>query len=714
MMLVSACGTEAASSSDGGLSTIDVDADGGNTDAIDDGNVVLDVGGDNGTDGGEDVDNDGGNDGGEPDVPIGPRPGGNACDGDDDCGGGTYCEFNFGPPYCAPVPNADGVACTSDAACQLADGDGTFCCSGIFGFRQCTPAPGGTCGGGDTEQGGSCAEGGQSDCREDAICLFGGEDYAYCSQFCDPNAPTCAEGSYCFETESDQGLCLEAGEIAPLQPCGGSPTECDEGLFCIDIDPERPQLSFCGAPCEVDSECSDGFSCNDFGICLPDGALDVGESCVEDRFACGEGLLCYGYGTRIAYCTEVCRRDRDCGGDLECQIFDDETGDGLCAPAGGRAPGEACGDAPLACEDGVCTGGYDVYDPGAYCVGECDDDGDCDDGTYCNNDGDGPSYCFPAGDAEQGELCALDPLACAEGHFCVGSGGSSAFCARLCAGNDDCTGDNWCTAVNPEEGGFCVPRGDVSFGDACELGGYDCVEGSFCGDSDGVCIAECTLDATVCGESAACVNFDEEGGRSYCYPFGELGYGEFCGDDVRSCEEGLYCIGRGSEVARCSSLCDEASDCAGGDSCREGVCTPVGDAASGESCAGDPFACNDGLLCLLESSPGAFCAAECTGFASFCGDGAACRFVGYNRNFCMQTGDAGHGDSCAEDQFACDSESWCINAGTENGVCVQTCSFAPDSCPDGTTCRFVTGGLGVCLSAGLSPEDPLNPGGAPL
>ncbi len=713
--LAAACGTSAAGTdSNDDVSVIDTGGD-----AID-----LDLG-DVDFDGGTDaVDPDASTDGGGPDGidpddvvedtgPIGPRPGGDDCETDSDCPRGTYCEFNFGPPYCAPVPGPDGVACRSDDDCELTDSDGVFCCSETFGFAQCTPAPGGACGDGGGGQATSCADGGQSDCADDELCLFNGEEYAYCSESCDPDRDGCPEGSYCFDAGDGFGLCVEFGEAEELSPCGADPTGCDEGLFCIEVDAERPELSFCGRGCESDDECDEGTSCTAFGLCQPNGGREAGESCTEDRFDCAEGLFCYGAGSRIAFCTDVCRRDRDCENDLICQVFDEESGNGVCVPEGDREVGEPCGDDPFACEDGFCSGGYDTWEPGAWCVATCDRDSDCPDGTVCTDSG-GTGVCFPDGEGLQGADCALDPLACAEGHLCIGYGGTNAFCSELCETGADCAAGTWCTAVDPEEGGFCIPAGDIPAGSACELDTYTCAPGSYCGDTDGLCIADCTLDASVCGEDELCVTFDEEGGRSYCYPFGELGYGEACGDDVRGCAEDLYCIGRGYDVARCTALCDDDAECRDGDTCNGGVCVPAGDSGPGASCVGDPFACAEDLACLFGGAPGSFCASECTGFASACGPDDACRFIGYGRNFCVPTGDAGHGDSCAENQFACDAESWCVSAGTEDAVCVQTCSFDPESCPDGTTCRFVTGGLGVCLSAGLSPEDPLNPGGTPL
>jgi hypothetical protein len=146
-----------------------------------------------------------------------------------------------------------------------------------------------------------------------------------------------------------------------------------------------------------------------------------------------------------------------------------------------------------------------------------------------------------------------------------------------------------------------------------------------------------------------------------------------------------------------------------------GFCRPGGgDLGQGDSCEDDLYACERDLLCILGGAQGSFCALECTGFADTCAEGEACRFLGYSMNFCVGYGDVGHGGSCAEDRFACDDDSWCVNAGEDTAVCVSTCSDDATVCPEGTRCQYLAGGFGVCIGAGLSPSDPLNPGGNPL
>lgn len=713
--LLASCGTDPVGTGDPDAAGLDVDGDGGSS--LDgSGNPTLDVGGDGEDDGGTDdtATPDAGDDTDDGGGSTDPRPGGGDCAVDSDCPPATFCDTRFGAGYCAPVPDASGSACSSDAECDLADSDDVFCCSDFFGSRQCTragsPEDGATCGAAAGEQATPCADGGQSDCGPNQYCLFAEQPYAYCSEVCDPANDGCPDGSACFETGSGAGLCLEYGETPDYEACGADPTGCGPGRFCIEPDPARPELSYCAAACETDRDCADGDACTEFGVCQPDGARGEGESCVEDRFDCEAGLFCYSYGGRAAICTTLCQRDRDCDSGSVCQIYDPAGDTGLCVPEGDRAPGEFCGDDPTGCAAGLCFGALDTFDPNAYCIASCAETGRCDAGTRCE-----AGYCLPDGDGTQGASCVLDPLSCAEGHFCLGAGGSLAFCAAACGSDADCAAGTWCSGGGSESGA-CIPdTGTLAPGEDCTTGSFDeCAPGSFCADSDSVCIAECTGAPESCPADQACVEFNPEGGRSFCYPYGSAGYGESCADDIRGCEPGLYCVGRGTPGAVCASTCAGDADCPAGDRCYDGACVASGSLDRNADCSAEPFGCDDGLACLLGGQPGSFCAGECTGFAASCGADEACRFVGYGRNFCVPAGDGGHGSSCADDRFACDDASWCVGAGTDTAVCVQTCSFDAESCPDGTSCRFLPGGLGLCVSAGLNPVDPLNPGGAPL
>ncbi len=646
-----------------------------------------------------------------------PVPGGDACASNRDCLPGFVCETAFGTPFCAPAPDeVTNRNCETAADCNFANSEDTFCCAGFFGGARCAPAgESGVCGDASGEQADPCVESGQSQCNPDnALCVFSEQDYAYCAEVCLPPAYRCPEGSYCRQFGPGQaGVCLEYGETETYEPCEGDPTGCEEDAFCVDT-AENPDLSFCATFCGSDEDCDDGENCSFAGICLPNGDIGVGESCAEDRFGCAEGLLCIGYGSRRAQCTQRCIDDSDCAGETFC--YEGADG-GFCIRSGDREQGEFCGDDLNACR-GACTSGDLGYDASAFCVDRCESDADCPDSTYCADPTpDGQRFCLGDGPLGQGGDCTLDPFLCARNSVCIGYGSSSATCITPCFDTSDCSAGNWCIAVN-EEFGYCVPAGDVGPGESCADDRFACGPESVCGGpGEDVCFAICTDDPSVCRAGEECLPLGGAG-ESFCYPLGDVPYGGDCADDVYACELGTYCAEAGLPSSRCTRGCSTDDDCEGDDWCYRAVdgsyCRPAGDAGALESCEGDQWACEAGLACILSGARGSFCAEECTGFTSRCDDGETCTYVGYGRSFCLETATETQGESCVDDQFACAPGHWCVGAGSEDAACVQTCSFSPDSCPEGTTCRFLASGLGLCLGAGLAPDDPLNPGGSPL
>ena len=527
---------------------------------------------------------------------------------------------------------------------MLEDSDLLFCCSELVGNRSCAlagdPALGASCGDGGGAQADSCVDGGQSDCDgEGHYCVYSDRDFAYCSQFCrTANPADCPGGSYCYPTGNGFGLCLESGDVPDLGSCSGQELECQENSFCIENEQDDP-YAYCAHQCATDADCEADSYCGEFGICQLRGDRGPGESCVEDRFACEEGLFCLYWGTRVAECSSICTRSEDCGPGFFCNYFDETQG--VCREDGTLSNGDFCGNDPFGCT-GYCTGGYQGYDPGAFCVEQCANDADCGDSGYCADFGESGNYCQPDGEETQGGSCTIDPFACAQDHFCVGFGTSNAFCVDTCESDAECLDGTWCTG-SAGTTGACVPFGDIPAGESCVEGEWTCEPGSYCaGGEDARCFTTCTDDPTVCPDGNVCLDPNENGVR-WCYPTGDRPYGANCSDDAYSCEFPYYCADATSEQARCSSACASDADCQNGDWCFQGpgggVCRPAGDTDRLGSCEGDIYACQEDLVCLLGGANGAFCADECTGFANSCEADESCRYVGYTRSFCMPTGD---------------------------------------------------------------------------
>jgi hypothetical protein len=659
----------------------------------------------------------------DPPAVFPPVPGGGDCQSNLDCPRGLVCLTDIGRPFCGPAPDASGSNCSTEADCAFEDSADRFCCAGYFGTRRCTragdPADGARCGAGEGVQGESCTVGGQSDCdASGASCLFEGTDYAYCAELCVGPIFGCPTGSWCFRfapgDPNGLGLCVEQGDTPALDSCVDDPTSCERGTFCVLADQDDP-LAFCAAACGDDRPCPSGQACNFFGICEPAGPRGVGENCSDDRFACAAGLFCANAGTRIAQCIAPCDGPRDCPSGTRC--LETAPGQSFCVREGDRRQGDSCADDPLSCA-GICNAGYERYEVGALCVDSCRTNAECGPGLWCQDFG--PEigrYCQGDGEGGQGADCSLDFFACRRDHFCFGYGTSNAVCIRRCSADSDCGADSWCVPAAEGEDRFCLPRGNTPAGGDCRLNNLTCEEGSICGGTVRPrCFAYCDREDG-CTGGERCIAL-EDGPPGFCFPFGDRIYGDACGDEPYACAFPTFCAEPGVAQARCTIACTRDAECPDTDWCYRGTddsnfCRPAGAVGPLGSCEGDLYACQAGLTCLRGAGPGALCTRECTGFPGRCGRQETCAFVGWGRSMCLPAGTATHGASCEGDAGACAPGHWCAGAGLEGAVCVATCSFSRDACPESSTCRFLPSGLGLCLGAGLQAEDPLNPGGRP-
>jgi len=645
---------------------------------------------------------------------------GGGCMNERDCSANEYCigasPFEGVEGYCTVL------GCEDHADCNFAQG-GTFCCSNFGEYRGCwQEADGATCGDESGTQGDDCAAGGQSDCAgQEHYCLdlYGG-DQPFCSQLCVPGGGDCAAGTYCYATQADAGVCLPYGDTPIGEPCIEEPYSCGAEALCVGNWGEEPDpYSYCQRLCDRDTDCQANEWCQiwptaDQGVCSPtDGALPEGASCTEDRFGCAEGLFCLYEGTRYAHCVKPCRRDTDCTDGLVCQLFGDV---GVCLEPDGRDNGASCADDPLSCDPGAfCSGGYSGFDPDAFCQASCADDPTlCGAGFTCVDFADQGSFCLPNGPGQHGDACT-SALDCAEGHYCVtGSTSDQKVCVRDCTTDADCAASEWCTGEGGELG-LCWPRGDRGVGESCADDLQSCGEDAFCSGAEPICFAQCTDDPTSCPADMYCLAANGSGDR-WCYPRGQTPAGQTC-TDAYACAEGSYCVQRG-DAGLCLSSCTADADCGATEWCYRtrqwGTCLPIGGGQTGDGCGDSGFDCAEDHLCLYAGTPAAYCVQDCTGFASHCGEGEVCRFIGYGLNVCMPVGASTAGENCAADPQVCDAGSICAGGGHVGAVCAQLCSFDASSCPDGTTCVFSDGGLGTCLPPDFNPGDPLNGGGGPL
>ncbi len=657
------------------------------------------------------------------------------CKTQSDCLAAMFCVGAGGPnAYCSKSgcqSHLDCVVATESPMCCLTYGSQSYCLQ-QFGGSTC-----GTQGKGPGE---SCLAGLQSDCdpSDGGFCYHLGSS-AVCVAGC--KGKPCAAGSVCQEFGNTAAGCIPYTAGKPDgTPCASNPIGgCGAGSVCVGAFANDP-LAYCAKPCTADSQCSAGLACAKWnssqGLCQPFGTLGVGASCANDRFSCAKGLWCGGQDHASAVCTHPCTNPSDCadlsaklGGSATCLVGNGQASDGqgsggpasgLCWPSGDKANGASCGKTPLSCAAGSwCVGGLDAYNPDAFCQKLCgnNSDGQCPAGSTCVQMGSNYAGCQVQGAKGQGESCAGAPTSCQAGFWCLGPQGGE-FCSQLCSAaaapgsKGACPTGNWCSTWNSGQGS-CLPAGTTAVGASCAGKPLSCSAGSFCQNwgqgPAAVCIAACGASGQ-CPNGTDCKDFGQAG--KYCQPTGGKAQGQFC-SSTADCAVGSVCLAAGQPHAMCSLQCKADADCGpsggkpGGLWCGVGkwggYCLPNGAGGEFESCYAKAWQCQKGLVCLGDpsSNPGAFCAKECSGFASVCGSGAKCQYLGGGQSWCYKTGALQHGQACLEQPQACDPATLCIK-GSPLPTCLQLCGIGKPPCPAASACTWFPGSaLQLCVPPGF-------------
>jgi len=533
----------------------------------------------------------------------------------------------------------------------------------------------------------------------------------------------CPSGTACQVFDGNTAGCIPFSPGKPDgSPCAGATIGgCGKGSWCVEAYPTDP-LAYCASPCKGDADCAPGLDCSLYaagaGICQKHGKAKAGDSCANDRFACQKGLFCIGAGSASAACTPICQQDSDCAvyaGQIGKAAWcaKGPAGGGACQPKGDLPNGAGCGKDPKACAAGSwCVGGYDGYNPDAWCQQPCGAAKPCPAGSVCTTYTDAYAGCQPDGKKGQGEPCAGDPTACKAGSLCLGPQGGE-VCASLCkpgaaAGSAGaCPAGSWCSAWGAG-GGVCLPSGATPIGKPCAGKPFSCAPGSFCQGwgkgGDAACIAACGPGIT-CPAGTDCKVWGELG--SWCQPVGGAGQGQPCTASANACAPGLACIAAGTGYAMCAKACSQDKDCAAPLHCTKGTwggwCIPSGSLALYESCFGKAWQCQQGLACLGDpvANPGAFCSKACAGFADVCGAGAKCQYYGNGQAWCAKTGKLPHGAACTGTPGDCDASTLCVK-GTPLPLCLQQCGSGFPPCPTDSPCTWFAGSaVQLCVPKGF-------------
>lgn len=501
------------------------------------------------------------------------------------------------------------------------------------------------------------------------------------------------------------GACFAAGAANPADPCfecdpaRGATTwsprpgaSCDDGLFCTGVD-ECDATGVCvGTPracddalsCTTDScdEAADACvaaptsdSCVIGGTCYANGTIDPGNPCraciattsrsswsPRTGVACDDGLFCTEVDSCDATgaCTGTARGCSD-GNDCTADTCNETTNacestlaggscviDGVCRPAGGLNPANACQE----CRPATSTSAWSVR-TGAS----------CDDGLFCTV-------------SDQ----------CTAAAACVGS-------TNTCGDGVACTSDACNEAAdrcdNPVQAGFCLvdgvcrTSGTVDPSNACAWcepvasqtawtarTGTRCVDGSTAGC--GACTVSATCaTSTTCSDGLPCTAdaCDDATGTCSAPP------------NPGSCAIGGACYAAGTvDPANPCRLCDPASSptgwtartgarCSDGTTSGCGVCNTSGLCATGSTCT-------DGLGCTTDTCD------DATGSCSYPVGGGSCLIAGA----CYADMSVNVGNACL----------WCNAAANPNGWSPRTGA----RCNDGTTA-----GCGTCSGAAVCVTD---------
>jgi hypothetical protein len=386
---------------------------------------------------------------------------------------------------------------------------------------------------------------------------------------------------------------------------------------------------------------------------------------------CVPGDVCSPGGT----CDHPCVTDANCPGGELCE-------DGQCSP-----PPPPC-TSNTDCNGETCVGGF--------CLPECPPP--CDDPEFCD-----PDPCVPPGGGGGGGTvpCVLDSqcpaadvcedgvcqpptppcdVSCPEEFSC--EGGTCVPSTPPCSTDANCPGGSACVD------GTCRPTLPPCTGSGCDTCRFDqdCPGGEGC--VGGVCHpltppVTCTTSAS-CPGGQAC-----EGGfctpPTYCGPGGTCPVGELCENH----QGGRTCVPD-------APTCTITADCAAGESCVGGFCTPP------ETCTGD-FDCPGGELCDSGRCVPGQPPVACTSAASDCPVG--------NDDVGLPTCEGGF---CTPGGGVCGTDPDCPGGFTcELGKCVggggpQPCSGTFE-CSSGETCQggFCVPGDGVgCRSNADCPVNP--------
>ena len=469
----------------------------------------------------------------------------------------------------------------------------------------------------------------------DVSCLQTHEPWVFKNGYCvrkTHNNGPCPDGTQDFGAIDDYANQLCAIECNSSHPCQRA------GYYCTD-----EVLGICVPLCSDSSYCTDGYSCNENGHCVPpcgNGILDEGEVC---DYGENNGVMDCPYNEKSCkVCTADCQEEKDgkvsyCGDYITDPLYGEVCDRGYSNGKTNCTYGETsctvctsdCKEATgitSYCGDGTTNSSYETCD-------NASDNGrtDCVYGEHsctvctanCRTAAGATSYCGDGRvDGAHDEVCD------------AGSDNGRTNCAY---GETECT---VCTADCKTATGitsYCGDsRVDGANGEVCDAGAdngmiTDCAYGE---TSCTVCTANCR---TAAGATSYCGDGSVDGANGEVCDDGNNEDGDYCSADCKTVTG--YC---GDGTTQSNEQCDNASDNGTITDCTYGETSCTVCTADCRTAAGATSYCGDGSIdtangevcdrgfgngetnCLYGETECTVCTTECQenkGITSFCGDG---------------------------------------------------------------------------------------------
>ncbi len=680
---------------------------------------------------------------------------------DDICSGNGTC---IHPNSGVGTPCNDGNLCTQTDTCSngVCVGNDPVVCQVVDACKDagtCDPATG-TCTLGALPEGTACNDGNRCTSGDKCISKTCTGTPVVCPAItdchlagqCNPDDGTCSEvfkdnGQPC----NDNNLCTQVDQCIDGVCTGSSPVQCVALDQCHEPGTCQSGTGMCSNPNSPNTKlCNDGNSCTKQDTCTNGTCVGTTYSCNDNKSCTADSCDGLG-GCSYTVVGGWCHIGGECrlpGATMDgnmCMVCDPASDDdGWTATTGGPCNDDNGCTIDDICTEGVCGGTAYSCDDGIACTTDtCDGIGGCinsikpgfcliDNVCYQDNQQNPEDPCevcniqysktefmarFNGDPCDDGVACTFqdqcisgicsgteytcnDDIACTE-DTCKGDG-TCLFVAiaGYCFIDEECVLENTvkpgnaCAACLPavskqfwsayREGEGCDDGSNCTIEDACASG--DCIGKYKCDD-----LMDCTADS--CNEAGECSHVVAE---NYCAINGNC---YFYGDQ-RGLNQCSRCI---PPTSNTSWTATDGFGCSDGDPCT------TNDKCQGESCAGTPIVCNDGLECTTDFCQYGLCGT--VPVSGWCVIGSSCVAEGTldPANECQICDPASNPYDWSPYNFVtCDDGQAC----SANDICFAgLCYGQAYDCNDGVPCTVdQCDGLGGC-SYGIKAGECLIDGG---